>query len=190
MFLVVPSFYLGSHLTRNRDLIELPKGDTFFLNHYSNIANPVTLDNDSYIGARFNPEDFGLYDDFVLYLIESMWGSATYEITLYVCRDDNGQPDLSNPVFADTYRPDVYPETDYHNINDISFGYENILWIVYYCDMNDAFPMVDDDGNSGFSWQDNGTPDNDWVIGIWIEEYEPSRILSTKSLGIIKASFR
>jgi hypothetical protein len=140
----------------------------------------------NYTGVNFDPTDNeGDITDspYEVTYVDSLWNydpDGAYDVTLYICDDAGGVPDLDNPRYEyGPYEPQYYSNWDMHEVTPpVQFNGGQICWVVFDVSDPDCHPITDGDGNSGHSWlsADGYTWELmaevggvDWNIGIYAE---------------------
>jgi|GEM_PF-1749788 len=158
---------------------------TYHFYYYGDPQWQWTLDDD-YTGVDFDPTDNEgdlTGSPYKVTYVDSMWNydpDGDYEVTLYICDDVDGVPDLDNPLYEfGPYVPEYYGSWDEHEVSPpVQFNGGEICWVVFDIMDPDCHPISDGDGNSGHSWisgdglswdlmeQQGGA---DWVISVYAE---------------------
>jgi hypothetical protein len=105
---------------------------------------------------------------------------GAYDVTLYICDDADGVPDLDNPRYEyGPYEPEYYASWDEHEVSPpVQFNGSEICWVVFDITHPECHPISDGDGNSGHSWISTSGSDwelmteqggADWVISVYAE---------------------
>jgi hypothetical protein len=167
-----------------------PSDGTYNFYYYGSPTWQWTFPAGGYTGVDFDPTDnegdttTGPYE--VTY-VDSLWcydPDDSYDVVLYICEDDNGIPDIDNPLYeSNPYEPDYYSSWDEHQVSPpVQFYGGEICWVVFWLTPEYAHPVSDGDGNSGHSWVSSdgyewelmeSTEEVDWCIGVYAEPGEP-----------------
>jgi len=160
------------------------------------------------LAVNYDPDDaypFGWeFDhDYEIVEIDTMWynpGGADGSAAFWICPDDGGKPNLSNPWIDGTlnYAGVYYPAYYEYDIDvPVCVPAFTISWLVVEVNAFSDYPMNDGDGNSGHSWYsiDGGTTWHlafsseliDFVWSAWANQCESA--VQTTSLGSVKALF-
>jgi hypothetical protein len=177
----------------------VPRSDgTYHFYYYGSAHWQWPFDEDTYVAVNFDPADNEgdvTGDAYAVTYVDSLWNydpDDDYEVTLYICNDVEGLPDLENPRYeSGPYIPDYYSSWDQHRVPDpVNFNGGAVSWVVFLVPYPYGHPISDGDGNSGHSWiSDDGETWElmeeeggvDWVFGVYAEpgtesDYEPPYI--------------
>jgi len=180
----------------NEEIVSAGPPDSFLSDgtyHFYYYGTPMwqwTFPDEGYIGVNFDATDnYGdmTTDPYQVTYVDSFWDEGPYgpyEITLYICSDDDGVPDFDDPLYESTpYVPEIYPDWDEHEVSPpVGFNAGEICWVVFSFPGIDDHPISDGDGNSGHSWiSEDGyvwelmeSPEAvDWCIEVYAEPGEP-----------------
>jgi len=179
---------------------DVSKSDgTYHFYYYSNPQWQWTFDDGGYTGVNFDPTDNeGDTTDsaYKVTYVDSSWYfndmEGPYDITLYICEDVEGAPDLDSPRYEyGPYEPEYYSDWDEHEVSPpVQFNVGDICWVVFSIPAEYGHPISDNDGNSGHSWISADGYDwelmeeqvgVDWCIEVYAEpgpgsDYEPPYI--------------
>jgi hypothetical protein len=169
----------------------VPRSDgTYNFYYYGSPTWQWAPDYYNYTGVNFDPTDNEgdtTYSPYEVTYVDSLWNydpDGAYDVTLYICDDVDGVPDLDNPRYEyGPYEPQYYSTWDMHAVTPpVQFNGGQICWVVFDVSHPDCHPITDGDGNSGHSWlsgdgytwelmaEEEGV---DWCIGVYAEPGEP-----------------
>jgi hypothetical protein len=163
---------------------------TYNFYYYGTPAWQWTFPAGGYTGVDFDPEDNEgdtTSNPYEVTYVDSLWNyepDGSYNVVLYICEDDNGEPDFDNPLYeSDPYEPDYYSDWDEHEVSPpVQFNGGEICWVVFSVPSQDGHPISDNDGNSGHSWISSDGYDwelmdaqggVDWCVEVYAEPGEP-----------------
>ncbi len=161
------------------------------------------------IAQNFDPDDayiFGWEFDFNYEIAEfdSMWydpGAADGSADFWICPDDSGVPDMSDPWVEGTlnYSGVYYPAYYEYDIDvPVCVSAYTISWVIVEINAYTDYCISDGDGNSGHSWAstDGGATWDfafstlvDMVWSAWADECDDPVAVQNTSLGSVKALF-
>jgi|GEM_PF-962847 len=178
--------------------------------YYGNPMYYFTMDIEYLLAVNYDPDDaytFGWEFDhnYEIVEIDTMWynpGGADGSAAFWICPDNGGVPDMSNPWvdgtinYAGIYYP-AYAETD---IDDpVCVPALTISWLIVEVNAFSDYPFTDGGGNSGHSWYsiDGGSTWHlalssklvDFVWSAWADECDDPVAVKSTSLGSVKALF-
>jgi hypothetical protein len=167
-----------------------PSDGTYHFYYYGSPMWQWTFPSGGYTAVDFDPTDNAgdeTTEPYEVTYVDSLWNydpGGSYDVILYICEDDNGVPDIDNPLYeSNPYEPDYYSSWDEHQISPpVQFYGGDICWVVFSLEDDNDHPISDGNGNSGHSWVSSDgydwelmeSPDAvDWCIGVYAEPGEP-----------------